>query len=250
MLTTMRMIKLVSICLLFLLVFLGCASRVPYELGETVHNGRKPASIEVENISSETEYFVATRSILQPGIKISDNCGAYGYLLFAKKPSEAEKKRYLKICDAFLRVFVPTSDALALGIDTNFIMPTFFPIITKCPKKEALKSQFLLDNYDYTYSQIVLSNIKKPGKEGPYLVAFQKPFVPGKVNKGEMLYLNLYDFSDEDIDRAFGVWKDMIANDPNTWKDGFNKTLILEAFRNFLNRYGQEICDTIKEISG
>lgn len=246
----MRTIKLVSICLLFQVLFLGCASRVSYELGEVGNKGRKPASIEVENTSSEAGYFVATRSILQPGSKISDNYGAYGYLLFAKKPSEEEKKRYLKICDAFLRVFVPTSEALAVGIDTNNIMPTFFPVIAKCPKREALKSQFLLDNYDYTYSQIVLSNIKKPGKEGPYLVAFQKPFVPGKVNKGTMLYLNLYDFTDEDIDRAFEVWKDMIANDPNTWKEGFNKTLILEAFRNFLNRYGQEICDIIKEISG
>ena len=63
---------------------------------------------------------------------------------------------------------------------------------------------------------------------------------------GSPLVLDLSDFSEDDLDRAFGIWKDRISRDPQAWKNGFNLLLIREAFRNFINKYGDQVIATAK----
>ena len=58
--------------------------------------------------------------------------------------------------------------------------------------------------------------------------------------------LDLSDFADEDLERAFGIWKDRIVMDPTVWRKGFNVVLCREALRNLLQKYGDTVLAVIK----
>ena len=57
--------------------------------------------------------------------------------------------------------------------------------------------------------------------------------------------LDLSDFSTEDFDRAFGIWEERIVRDPSVWNNGFRVILAREAFRNFVQRYGETIVQVV-----
>ena len=80
---------------------------------------------------------------------------------------------------------------------------------------------------------------------GPILVAWQEPF-PRGVNGADTLVLDMSDFSENDVDRAFGIWMERIVQDPSVWNDGFKLVLAREAFRNFIQKYGESIMEVIK----
>jgi hypothetical protein len=104
--------------------------------------------------------------------------------------------------------------------------------------------ELLVVNYDYRRASGIISMIRKQGTRGPVLSAWIKPFE--KANPSDALVLDLSDFGDEDLDRAFAIWRERIATDPAVWRHGFNLVLCREAFRNFLQKYGDTVLAVIK----
>lgn len=103
----------------------------------------------------------------------------------------------------------------------------------------------LVEHYDYATANEIASEVKKLSATGPVLVAWSKPY--GRdAGTSDALVLDLSDFSDDDLDRAMGIWKDRIVRDPSVWNKGFNSTKAKEAFRNLLQRYGDQILTIIK----
>jgi hypothetical protein len=54
------------------------------------------------------------------------------------------------------------------------------------------------------------------------------------------------DFRDEDITRAFLIWRNQLSRDPSVWEDGFELVLAREMFRSFLNTYGEQIVAIVR----
>jgi hypothetical protein len=79
------------------------------------------------------------------------------------------------------------------------------------------------------------------------LTAWTKPF---EENDSEALVLDLSDFSNEDLDRAFAIWRERITTNPEAWQDGLNLVVFREAFRNLLQTYGQQILGIIRPSKG
>jgi hypothetical protein len=185
--------------------------------------------------------------------------GAYGYLLFASQPSESETPRYNRVCAAFHRDLIE-----AWGNsphERSSQMATFWPLKFDQRTEESAKlsaltkasegktdqkalCELLIANYDYRRASGIISMIRKQGARGPVLAAWVKPF--GKANSSDALVLDLSDFADEDLDRAFAIWRERITTDPAVWRDGFNLVLCREAFRNFLQKYGDTVLAVIK----
>ncbi len=175
--------------------------------------------------------------------------GAYGYLVFTKRPSKNEMQRYLKTCEAFIRNLEPVSKythtASTSLMVTYWLMEEHNPLIKRSPQCEL--SVVL---YDYARAKVITSAVSALNSKDPLLGAWNKPFED--VTEGEKALIpDLSDFSSEDLDRAFGIWMDRIARDLTVWHAGFDLVLAKEAFRNFLEKYGDNILraiSTVKEI--
>ncbi|MCK5343957.1 MAG: hypothetical protein KAR20_11165, partial [Candidatus Heimdallarchaeota archaeon] len=168
---------------------------------------------------------------------------------FTKRPVQGDLDRYLAVCSAYISYLEPVSSYPPDG--SSLIMPTYWLAdnsgninkqIPNCPQ--------WIEYYDYSRAKTIAGAIKVLSSEGPVLVAWSQPFE--KVGNNETaLILDLSDFSNDDMDRAFGIWMDRITRDPKIWHNGFNSVLVKEAFRNFLEKYGDHIIksvETIKEL--
>jgi hypothetical protein len=178
------------------------------------------------------------RGYLYAGEKELPGFGAYGYLLFNAKPSGGDAPRYQHVCEAFQR---DLSEAWGnTPKERTSQMATFWPLnVPRSTAAKQLDCQSIVKNYDYRRASGIVSVIRKQSARGPILAAWPKPFP--EANSSPVLVLDLSDFADEDLDRAFGIWRDRIVGDPAVWRKGFNLVLCREAFRNFFQKYGDTI---------
>jgi hypothetical protein len=177
--------------------------------------------------------------------------GAYGYLVFTKRPSKNEMQRYLHVCEAFVRNLEPVSEYSYIA--STSLMPTYWLVVgDNILNKRRPHCQAWVDSYDYPRAKGIASAVSALNSKGPLLVAWNKSFE--NVFKGEKaLILDLSDFSEEDLDRALGIWMDRITRDPAVWQAGFNLVIAKEVFRSFLEKYGDNIVraiSTVNEILG
>jgi len=164
--------------------------------------------------------------------------GAYGYLLFTAQPSGNDLPRYQHVCEAFQRDLVEAWGNAPE--DRTSQMATFWPLqIPQATAPKFFDCQNLVKNYDYRRASGIATAIKKQGARGPILTASAKPIA--EANSSGALVLDLSDFADEDLDRAFAIWRERISTDPAAWRDGFNLVVCREAFRNFLQKYGDTV---------
>jgi hypothetical protein len=191
--------------------------------------------------------YVPARDFLVGGVTPPLGFGAYGYLIFTGRPGALSQKRYLAICDAFLRNLEP----LASYTDTDraLLMPTYWLL-----KRDAFHASDLTDCsrlievYDYASAKPMAAALGKLASSGPILVAWKAPYPQGR-DLGDELVLDLSAFADEDLDRALGIWMERIARDPSVWNKGFSGVRITEAFRNFIQKYGGEIVRVVTKTS-
>lgn len=173
------------------------------------------------------------------------NRGAYGYVVFPSMPTAETRPRYERVCEAFMRDLRPTSD---FGdSEPQSLMVTYW-LLTPPPVTEgaALDCKQLVDKYDYTTANEIAASVQHLSATGPVLVAWGQPFENSPA-QADALILDMSRFADEDLDRAFGIWKDRIVRNQAAWKDGFNLVIIREDFRNLIQKYGEQILQIIKK---
>ena len=165
--------------------------------------------------------------------------GAYGYLLFPAQPSPGDAPRYEHVCEAFQRD-LPTEAWGKAPEERTSQMATFWPLnVPRATAAKSLDCQSLVKNYDYRRASAIATAIRKQSARGPILTAWAKPFA--ETDSSPALVLDLSDFADEDLDRAFAIWRERITTDPAVWRNGFNLVLCREAFRNFFQKYGETV---------
>lgn len=229
---------LIALPLIGCLLLGGCA-------GGGSAGGPMGPPVEAETSPAPTP----ARDVLYSDQKPASGFGAYGYLLFTKRPMDDDLNRYITVCRAFVRNLEPVSDYPRSSWPS--IMPTYWLAESseKIDKSSPDCPQWV-EFYDYSRAKTMASAVKVLSSDGPILVAWSQPFE--EAIDETALVLDLSDFSNSDLDRAFGIWMDRITRDPKIWHAGFNLVLVKEAFRNFLEKYGDHIINavqTIKEIS-
>jgi hypothetical protein len=196
---------------------------------------------------------IPARDVLFSNEKTPQGFGAYGYLIFTKRPDKYDStdniyNRYKAVYFAFIRNLESVADYKKE--DWPSIMTTFWLLQDKERLEKGYPDPRLwIEFYDYSRAKIIASSINVLSSEGPILVAWTQPFEKVSNNE-EALVLDLSDFSLDDLDRAFGIWMDRITRDPQIWHDGFDLVLAKEAFRNFLEYYGDKIMEAVKTVKG
>jgi hypothetical protein len=150
------------------------------------------------------------------------------------------------VCNAFIRNLEPVSDYSYSSWAS--MMPTYWLAqnLGQIDKGDP-DCQEWIEFYDYSRAKRIASATKVLSSEGPILVAWSQPFEKTRADE-TALVLDLSGFSNRDLDRAFGIWMDRITRDPEIWRDGFNLVLAKEAFRSFLEKYGDHIIRAVKSV--
>jgi hypothetical protein len=177
-----------------------------------------------------------------------DGLGAYGYLIFTRRPRNEELSRYIHVCEAFFRNIelfpgyeIRSYHEIRLYTVTYWMLTTIPDLSPKQIEDSSYLCKNLVENYNYGEANKIASAISMVSSPGPILVAWEKPFRIIDPPYADALILDMSDFADEDFDRAMGIWKDRLARDPELWQKGFQFIKIREAFRNLIQKYGEKI---------
>jgi hypothetical protein len=183
---------------------------------------------------------VSARGFL-PRNRLAGGLGAYGYVLFTAAVNEATRGRYALVCDAFLRHLQPLDEYPEIGRES--LLVTFWVLhVNTLPRAELLTDcGYLVDAYDYARAEVMATAVGKQASTGPLLVVWHEPFTSRRSQERRALILDLSGFSAEDVDRAFRMWQDGVARDPQAWREGFDLDRIHAAVQRLLQAYGPQI---------
>ncbi|MCP4705366.1 MAG: hypothetical protein GY865_12220 [candidate division Zixibacteria bacterium] len=200
---------------------------------------------DTSQVYKDTKF--AIRAILGHDKFPEKGYGAYGYLVFVRKPDSLLMERYLLICESFKRLFFIEEDFSEYDLDKKMLFPTYWLLDSIPPNSEDVENcKWLVNNYNYPRAFSMASKIKKTSLEGPILIACSQRF-EDVDSTSQALILDMSKFENGDIDRAFEIWKERITKDPTNWNNGFNLSMIREHFRIIVNRYGEDILSILKE---
>lgn len=158
---------------------------------------------------------VPVRDVLLHAEQEPGDLGAYGYLLFAARPSAKSEARYIAACKAFReqlddRRLVPSESA-------TLFMVTYWLLAEKADDDCAS----WLRSYDYPRAGRILSQAGLLDREGPVLVAWPRPPRDlGANSEGLVLDLSPSRVSEADFLRALRAWRAAIVEEPEVWQDG------------------------------
>ncbi len=132
------------------------------------------------------------RALLLPDQQESEGYGLYSYLLFGSQPSDANRERYLKAIEEYLKFpdvarlekYIMRYDDVRQKEARRRLNITYLPL-TQPPAADirakwaegdyAPVAQWMLNYYDYARAQVLLSKLPEAHFAGPYIVSVLKP---------------------------------------------------------------------------
>jgi hypothetical protein len=146
--------------------------------------GRKETVIPDRGTIQREKLFSAKRFLL-PGESEEPGYGLYSYLLLSAPPMDTEANaRYVKTIEAYLLLLQNIDEFLRKHVRPSRLNATYIPLkempkpVRETPepgKSNAEWAANILAVYDYTAAKILLGNLDKSARKGPYLVAVLKP---------------------------------------------------------------------------
>ena len=230
---------------LLLFVGFGCTSTKDAAMAPSSDMISGSANKMVEAYAYDVNVGIPSRDFLFEDTLPDQGYGAYGYCLFTKRPDEFSRNRFIKFASAYLAVLEHTY--AFESIPREELMPTYWLLKAEASEivfENTVSAESLVDFYDYSRAKILLRSIAKGDSEGPILAAWQQTFEAGD-DIGAALIFDLSTFSDEDMERAIQIWTSRIVKDPSYWNNGFKLVKFREEFRNFLQRYGEQVLAVI-----
>jgi hypothetical protein len=132
------------------------------------------------------------RALLLPDQQESEGYGLYSYLLFGSRPSDANRERYLKAIEEYLKFpdvvqlekYIMRMDRVARQEARRQLNITYLPL-TESPAADIRSqwaagdyipvAQWMLTHYDYARARVLLSKLSGEHLSGPYIVSVLKP---------------------------------------------------------------------------
>jgi len=173
--------------------------------------------------------------------------GAYGYLLIKHPTSSEEGKRFDKLANNFYVSFLTFDYAVKQGIPTKDLLITYWLFNQKLGFK-IQSYEDIKKNYDFQKSMLMLTSIPDHVGNGPYLIAWVKPYSELDVSSSKKyLLFDLSNFSDKDLNRALQIWQRMLS-DTSNWNSKYDAIIkFREAVRNAFEKYGACIFGIISD---
>lgn len=190
---------------------------------------------------------VPARDFLVRGTPVDRDFGAYGVLLFSKLPNSFERQRYIEVCSAYLESIEPVSEYPKHT--KSKLMVTYWLLAVKPDIKLINECSYLVDHYDYARATELASSASLLSATDIMLVAWKSPYESAAEETDSILVVKLTNFENEDLHRAFSIWKSRITTRPEVWNDGIQLVFAIEAFRSLIQKYGEDIVKVVKSAT-
>ncbi len=187
---------------------------------------------------------IATRAFLCEDQVPDDGYGAYGYLLFTRRPNEKNRKRY----EIIYQAYTDQLNSLSSYDETakKKLMPTYWLIektVESIVSFNFNSSEFCINEFDYPRAKEMLA--RRSFGRGPVLIAMVRPFEQGN-GKGEIVYFDLSKLSDASLGEAMCVWGNTISRDSAYWNKGFEIEKFRMALKDILNQNSVAIISAVQ----
>ena len=132
-------------------------------------------------------------------------------------------------------------------------MLTIWPLETAGKRDAKLNDcDYLLNNYDLYGGLSAIQDADRQGStltgRGPYLVGWSPSNTRG-VRDAVVLVIDMSSIeSQQSFDEMFLIWQKRIVEDPELWRSGFSAERLRLAIRDFVDKYGQTILDSVKLV--
>jgi len=136
---------------------------------------------------------LTARILLPRGVSEPLEYGLRSYLLFGAPPrDDAQRERYLRAVEAYVRVLVPLEDFLEQNVRASQLNVTMIPTVRRLPILGNLSDPArarpaaaeILDAYDYARARLLLSDLGIDGLGGGPYLASRRPGAPGASASG------------------------------------------------------------------
>lgn len=208
-------------------------------LHDTVHRG-------VDLNLTPVRRYLDARDIPPPG------GGAYGIVAFRYKATPASRAKLIMVCESFIAFFPPGETS---GVPISNQMVTVWPVDNlELENAKDDNCDYLIDHYDLTAAESAIRDAKhqlvKFDGEGPYLIGWSPSSARGIPDKLVLVIDMSNDNDQATIDHRFLFWKNKIVEDPLLWRNGFSVDGVRTAIRNFADKYGKGLLDSIRLVGG
>ena len=122
---------------------------------------------------------VTVRSVLPRNTLEAPKYGLYSYILFASRPIDATRGRYLAVLSAFLEKFGEAKEYIGVlpldRLNITYIPARADPVATR------VSASWLLDHYDYARAKVFLDKVERRHDRDIYLVSSLAPLTQVKT---------------------------------------------------------------------
>lgn len=132
-------------------------------------------------------------------------------------------------------------------------MLTIWPLETAGkPEAKLNDCDYLLTNYDLHGGISAIQDADRQGQNltgrGPYLIGWS-PSNSRHARDAVVLVIDMSAIeSQQSFDEMFLIWQQRIVENPGLWRSGFSAERLRLALRDFVDRYGQTILDSVKLV--
>jgi len=142
--------------------------------------------------------------------------GLYSYLLFGREPAADEREKYHKVILDLIRCTSEVQELVSGGMPRSRINATYIPVthweeyVGSLPP--AMQAEWILENYDYTRSRIILSIFEGDLLRGPYFVSARSALSRQPSGVGECIVQDLTLTTEDNV----GLWVDAFMSQTRT----------------------------------
>lgn len=142
--------------------------------------------------------------------------GLYSYLLFGREPAANEREKYLRVILHLIRCASEVQELVSGGMPRSRINATYIPVtnweeyVGSLPPD--MQAEWILDNYDYARSRIILSVFRKELSRGPYFVSARSAMSQQRSGVGECIVQDMTLTTEDNV----GLWVDAFMSQTRT----------------------------------
>jgi hypothetical protein len=181
----------------------------------------------------------ATRSE-PPRVRLHEIClkgqDCPGGVILANRPGvPRDAARDSAVCQALVKVRPPST--VTTQAPPTALLSTMW--LAERPLQDG-QCDDMLAAYDHARAQQLSRPVARASGAGPLLIASPRP-LNGSAPRERTLVLDLSRVRTADLERAFGLWFERLAQDQRHWKNGFSAGPLRGEFRSLLDAYGPQL---------
>ncbi|MEX6689207.1 hypothetical protein QTN47_16985 [Danxiaibacter flavus] len=150
--------------------------------------------------------------------------GATGYILIPKS-MQTDSSRLLKIAETYRSMFYDVNSFDKITVKKKEILITYWLTYEHFTNQTAPSARQMIVNYDYYRASPIIAKLDLKESDGPFLIASRPDMLT--FDEPEILVLKLAPYADDEIPRAFQVYKERLTSTGEPW----DKRFTLEYFR-------------------